>query len=352
MLSTEVTTYKTGGGTPTDKSMHPGEYGRVSAWIRKIKNDLVLNKDIYGHPPSIVFEIPAPQYIKVKVIDPTTIPGYDTSWERNLSSHSYIEAPDGTPTLRRHIDFSPPDINTATANAEADAVNTLSGMATPRTDGATPPTTYLTVVNPEYIPQPILLKIRRWVHHWILARIPEQHLHLVNDVVKGDIEDLLVKVYGLAAREPKRYCKVIKTRMKSNPLTFRNFDLMVHQWVLDQYEYFDIIQDAKCSADHKMPECDFVDHIIDSMEVYMPKFVDIYRQDEMPGQTWCSSILKKHLRHLASKGQLKIEKGAGQQNADNEIAANMIRQQQHETTSYGINDDSKHPYEHDQYWDE
>ena len=62
MLSTEVTTYKTGGGTPTDKSMHPGEYGRVSAWIRKIKNDLVLNKDIYGHPPSIVFEIPASQY--------------------------------------------------------------------------------------------------------------------------------------------------------------------------------------------------------------------------------------------------------------------------------------------------
>ena len=84
----------------------------------------------------------------------------------------------------------------------------------------------------------------------------------------------------------------------------------------------------------------------------MPKFVDIYRQDEMLGQTWCSSILKKHLRHLASKGQLKIEKGAGQQNADNEIAANMIRQQQHETTSYGINDDSKHPYENDQYWDE
>ena len=160
MLSTEVTTYKTGGGTPTDKSMHPGEYGRVSAWIRKIKNDLVLNKDIYGHPPSIVFEIPASQYMKVEVIDPTTIPGYEASWERNLATHSYIEAPDGTPTLRRHIDFSPPDINTA--NAEADAIDTLSGMSTPRTDGANPTTTYLTVVNPEYIPQPTLLCIGDW----------------------------------------------------------------------------------------------------------------------------------------------------------------------------------------------
>jgi hypothetical protein len=51
MFNTELTTYKTGGGTLSDKSMHPGEYGRASAWIKKIKNDLVLNKDIYGHPP-------------------------------------------------------------------------------------------------------------------------------------------------------------------------------------------------------------------------------------------------------------------------------------------------------------
>ena len=76
MFNTELTTYKTGGGTPSDKSMHPGEYGRVSAWIKKTKSDLVLNKDIYGHPPSIVFERPAPQYMKARTIDPGT--GYDT----------------------------------------------------------------------------------------------------------------------------------------------------------------------------------------------------------------------------------------------------------------------------------
>jgi hypothetical protein len=66
MSNTELTTHKTGGGTPSDKSMHPGEYGRVSAWIKKTKNDLVLNKDIYGHPPFIVFERPAPQYMKAR----------------------------------------------------------------------------------------------------------------------------------------------------------------------------------------------------------------------------------------------------------------------------------------------
>jgi hypothetical protein len=57
MFNTELTTYKTGGARPSDKSLHPGEYGRASAWIKKIKNDLVLNKDIYGHPPSTVFSI-------------------------------------------------------------------------------------------------------------------------------------------------------------------------------------------------------------------------------------------------------------------------------------------------------
>ena len=99
MFNTELTTHKTGGGTPSDKSMHPGEYGRVSAWIKKTKNDLVLNKDIYGHPPSIVFERPATQYMKAKIIDPTTIPGYEASWERNLATHSYIDAARDTGAL-------------------------------------------------------------------------------------------------------------------------------------------------------------------------------------------------------------------------------------------------------------
>jgi hypothetical protein len=74
-------------------------------------------------------------------------------------------------------------------------------------------------------------KIKAWVHHWVLARIPEQHQHLVNDVNKGDIGDLFAKAYGLAARaHPKRYCKAIKTRTKSLPLDFRSFNLMAHQW--------------------------------------------------------------------------------------------------------------------------
>jgi hypothetical protein len=203
MFNTELATYKTGGGALSDKSIHPGEYGRVSAWIKKIKNDLVLNKDIYGHPPSTVFDRPASQYMRVMTIDPGT--GYAVAGDKQ----SYIVAADGTPQLRRHIDFSPPDTNGA--NTEQHAAETMLNLQ-PQTPG----TSFITIVNPDFIPPATMRKLKIWVHHWILSRIPEQHLHLVNDVVKGDIKDLLVKVYGLAAREPKRYCKVIKTRMKNN----------------------------------------------------------------------------------------------------------------------------------------
>jgi hypothetical protein len=67
------------------------------------------------------------------------------------------------------------------------------------------------------------------------------------------------------------------------------------------------------------------------------------------GKPWSSSILKAHIATLASKCQLCIEKEANKQN---EVATNMLRQHQHEATSYGINDDSGHWYDEGVYWDE
>jgi hypothetical protein len=51
------------------------------------------------------------------------------------------------------------------------------------------------------------------------------HQHLVEDVKEGDIEDLLVKVFGLAARDPMEYCRTIKAEMKVNLPALENFDL-------------------------------------------------------------------------------------------------------------------------------
>ena len=86
---------------------------------------------------------------------------------------------------------------------------------------------------------------------------------------------MFVKVYGLAARDPKLYCSVIKTRMMGLPLDFETFDATAHQWVLDQYELFDTVQDAICPGEYKMPESEFVTHVISSLEEYMPKFAEL-----------------------------------------------------------------------------
>ena len=66
----------------------------------------------------------------------------------------------------------------------------------------------------------------------------------MDGVKEGDIKDLLVKAFGLAARDPQQYCKAVKQKMKTGRLAMETFDLVAHQWTLDQYEMFDTIQDA------------------------------------------------------------------------------------------------------------
>jgi hypothetical protein len=46
--------------------------------------------------------------------------------------------------------------------------------------------------------------------------------------------DLLVKVFGLAARNPMEHCRAIKAKMKLNMPTLENVDLIAHQWTLDR----------------------------------------------------------------------------------------------------------------------
>jgi hypothetical protein len=122
------------------------------------------------------------------------------------------------------------------------------------------------------------------VHNWFLQRIPEEHQHLVDGVKKGGVKDLLVKVFGLAARDPQQYCKVVKQKMKTNPLAMETFDLVAHQWTLDQFEMFDTIQDAECMGEYKMAPTDFIEHMMDTYKKFMQSFATIYDQDEIRDQ--------------------------------------------------------------------
>jgi hypothetical protein len=48
-------------------------------------------------------------------------------------------------------------------------------------------------------------------------------------VKRGDVQDLLVKVFGLAARNPMEYCRTIKEKTKVLPPAIETFDLVAHQ---------------------------------------------------------------------------------------------------------------------------
>jgi hypothetical protein len=74
---------------------------------------------------------------------------------------------------------------------------------------------------------------------------------------------LLDKLFGLAARDPQQYCKAVKQKMKTGHLTMETFDLMAHQWTLDQYEMFDTTQDAERMGEYKMAPTDFVEHMME-----------------------------------------------------------------------------------------
>jgi hypothetical protein len=52
---------------------------------------------------------------------------------------------------------------------------------------------------------------------------------LVEGVKEGDINDLLDKVFGLAARDPQQYCRAVKQKIKTQRLAMETFDLMAHR---------------------------------------------------------------------------------------------------------------------------
>jgi hypothetical protein len=81
---------------------YPGEYGRVSAWVKRTHRDLELEKDIYGHQPPVVFEKRQERFsIHQETID---VPH---GFEAPPAGHFYVTEADGTPKTKRHLSFTP-----------------------------------------------------------------------------------------------------------------------------------------------------------------------------------------------------------------------------------------------------
>jgi hypothetical protein len=174
------------------------------------------------------------------------------------------------------------------------------------------------------------------------------NIYLVDGVKEGDVKDLLVKVFGLAARDPQQYCKAVKQKMKTGRLAMETFDLMAHQWTLDQYEMFDTIQDADCMGEYKMAPTDFVEHMMEMYKPFMPSFAMIQEHNEIRGESWTVDILKDRIKDMAAGGILRVEDSVRKEHhAEKKVGANKTG-----ATGHGVNDYSSHAYEEDAYWEE
>jgi hypothetical protein len=95
--------------------LHPGEYGRVAAWLKRSKRDLKMCRKIGDNKPSAVFETRAEMYITVPAIP--TPPGM-TAPDAAVGE-AYICRTDGTPKLKKSINFTSPSLGDGTATAPA-----------------------------------------------------------------------------------------------------------------------------------------------------------------------------------------------------------------------------------------
>jgi hypothetical protein len=115
-----------------------------------------MEKEKYGFPPSAVLQPRAEIHITIPAI-PT--PAGMAAPAPN-SGHAYIRAEDGTPHIKRTINFTP--------------------VALPNLGAPLPPIAEVCIVapNPDYITDTIWNKLNVWVHNWFLQRIPDEHQHL------------------------------------------------------------------------------------------------------------------------------------------------------------------------------
>jgi len=80
---------------------HPGEFGRVTAWLDRSKRDLRMARNIDGNAPSAIFKPREDMFISVPAMP--TPAGMDEP-DAN-TGEAYIRKSDGTPKLKGSMNF-------------------------------------------------------------------------------------------------------------------------------------------------------------------------------------------------------------------------------------------------------
>jgi hypothetical protein len=140
MFRNQVTPYRTALGKPFTKPdtshLHPGEFGRVSSWVKKSLVVLALEKPIYGFSPAVIFDEREPMFIDIETVN--TPDGMQDPDAGNF----YTMTEDGTPLIRRNISFTPAAME---AGAQSAGGNDGPAQAPVRPD-------VIKIANPEFVP--------------------------------------------------------------------------------------------------------------------------------------------------------------------------------------------------------
>jgi hypothetical protein len=250
---------------------------------------------------------------------------------------AWIERPDGTPTIKKTLNFTPSvDLSLA--------------------DTHEPPLAVIQIVNKNYIDDRTWHAMRIFAQNFMKSRMSDGHLHLVQDVKSGDLDDFAVKIFGMSATNPKEFTKTMKTKIVNNRILPSTFDNTGYRWFLDQCKVYANIVSTDCDGSYKMPESDFLEAIINELSMYIPTFTKLYDDAELTNEPWSLKELKEKLRVLAEKGKLKIEPAAlvkiEKAKANKKIKLKAKSAAPWQVTGYKIDDQSNTDYEKDLYYEQ
>jgi hypothetical protein len=121
-----------------------GSVPDLTAWVEQmLRDEAQLQVPTEAH-------VPCPKRHTATIPAPAGIPAPTPN-----TGEAYIRQSDGTPELKRSLNF--------TASIEENA--------------GREPITMVRSTNPDYVTDQAWKKLHAWVHNWILQRIPEEHQH-------------------------------------------------------------------------------------------------------------------------------------------------------------------------------
>ena len=157
--------------------------------------------------------------------------------------------------------------------------------------------------------------------------------------------------------------------MISLELDVHTFDQTVNQWLVKMAEGFKTLAECeKAEEAWRMSEDDYVKGVMNRLKEFMPKFYDIYATDCDKDDPWNRKTLDKMILLKQQKRQMKVEDAVRASLLGINSKANQVQSKKSPKSkqkrkaardmelerayAQGINDQSRHNYDNDSYYDQ